>query len=89
VVLRAESFFSDSAAIFHVITSTLKQRGIFVILQEIGGESRGLLSQPRCGIALLSWLIAEMLDGQHKMEEAADTSSAGPLGACLFPDNRN
>lgn len=37
----------------------------------------------------LSWLIAEMLDGQHKMEEAADTSSAGPLEACLFSDNPN
>lgn len=23
------------------------------------------------------------------MEEAADTSSAGPLGACLFSDNQN
>lgn len=41
------------------------------------------------GLALLSWLIAEMLDRQHKMEEAADTSSAGPLGACLCPDNHN
>lgn len=38
---------------------------------------------------LLSWLIAKMLDGQHKMEEAADTSSAGPLEACLFPDYPN
>lgn len=30
-----------------------------------------------------------MLDKQRKMEEAADTNSAGPLGACLFPDNQN
>ena len=54
-------------------------------------RSRGCccLNQSWCRLVLLSWLMAEMLDRKHKMEEAADTSSAGPLGASLFPDNQN
>lgn len=47
------------------------------------------LNQSWCWSELLSWLIAEMLDKKFKMEEAADTSSAGPLETSLFPDNQN
>jgi len=56
---------------------------------EIFRRGRRYLNRSWCRFGLLSWLIAEMWDGKHKTEEAADTSSAGPLEACLCSDNHN
>lgn len=88
-LLRAFFFFIVQWHLFYWLHDLKKNQNDTVLHFIEQGHSCYLHQSSDGGSPLLSWPIAKMLDRQLKMEEAAGTSSAGPLGACLLPDNQN